>query len=201
VSRLAGHGLEVSGSCYENFEPHPDTNRYPTLWRAKFEGKTLEVPADACEEAKDKVGLKYVEIRYFEVDMQYKGLRVLGAVDVPAESTDSNPPGGGYAVHPLSEEHGGWQWHIRKKNDFQLELNADNSVLRGVDFNARSVMEGGDITGLMAFHFPRNDNAAHGKASLERQSLVTPQPPIHLISWKLCSAHHVLTFIYNIRRH
>lgn len=152
---FAGHGLEVSGSTYSNFEAHPNTWLYPSLWRARFEGKTLEVPIDACDEAKQKVGLKYVEIRYFEIDKTYKGMRVLGAVSVPNESTDDNPPGGGYNQHPLSEDHDGWRWHVRKKNDFQLELNADNSVLRAVDFKAKAVLKGGDITGLMSFHFPR----------------------------------------------
>jgi len=159
-----GHGLEVSGSTYSNFEAHPNEWLYPSLWRARFEGKTLEVPADACEEAKQKVGLKFVEIRYFEIDKTYKGMRVLGAVSVPEESTDDNPPGGGYNHHPLAEDHDGWRWHIRKKNDFQLELNTDNSVLRAVDFKAKAVLKGGDITGLMSFHFPRKSDAHLGSS-------------------------------------
>lgn len=159
-----GHGLEVSGSTYSNFEAHPNTWIYPSLWRAKFEGKTLEVPVDACAEAKQKVGLKYVEIRYFEIDKTYKGMRVLGAVSVPEESTDDNPPGGGYNHHPLADDHDGWRWHIRKKNDFQLELNTDNSVLRAVDFNAKAVRKGGDITGLMSFHFPVKSDASRGSS-------------------------------------
>ena len=63
-------------------------------------------------------------------------------------------------MHPKSENHGGWWWHIRKKEDYQMELNADNSVLRAVDFNAKAVKAGGDITGLMSFHFPRG--GVHG---------------------------------------
>lgn len=118
---------------------------------------------------KQRVGLKWVEIRYFEVDKVYKGLRVLGAVDVPEESTDDNPPGGGYAQHPLSADHDGWRWHVRKKNDIQMELNADNSVLRAVDFKAKAVLAGGDITALMSFCFPRG-----GQDDLLRGSTVIP---------------------------
>ena len=83
---------------------------------------------------------------------------------MPAESTDDNPPGGGYNHHPLADDHDGWRWHIRKRNDFQLELNTDNSVLRAVDFNAKAVRKGGDITGLMSFHFPVKSDASRGSA-------------------------------------
>ena len=43
-------------------------------------------------------------------DQAFKSLKLLGAVDVPEETTDPNALK--WNGNPLSEPTGGWQWHV-----------------------------------------------------------------------------------------
>jgi hypothetical protein len=65
----------------------------------------------------------------------------------------------------VSNDHGGWQWHINEKQDIELELNDDNSVLSSVDFKAKAVMKSGDPTAQMAFHFAKEFDGTVGISS------------------------------------
>ena len=107
-----------------------------------------------------------------------------GGVDLPDESDDTKlkPNGGYFNDLPLSNDFGGWQWHINVKQSIELELNDDNSVLSAVDFKARSVVESGDPTALMAFHFAQERAAlgitSHALGSDSRPSVRLLQPTI-----------------------
>ena len=90
------------------------------------------------------------------------GMRLVGAMDVPSETTDPNVLTWGWA--PLSEKHGTWQWHMIDVMDLQFELNANNTVMRSCNFKDKKVMETGDISANMSFFLAREDE--HGGSSV-----------------------------------
>lgn len=91
----------------------------------------------------------------------------LKGVDLPDESDDTElkPNGGYFNDLPVGNDFDGWYWHINVKQNIELELNDDNSVLSAVDFKAKSVVESGDPTALMAFHFAKGHEEAIGISS------------------------------------
>lgn len=88
-------------------------------------------------------------------------------MDLPDESDDTElkPNGGYFNELPVGNDFDGWYWHINVKQNIELELNDDNSVLSAVDFKAKSVVESGDPTALMAFHFAKGHEEAIGISS------------------------------------
>lgn len=91
-----------------------------------------------------------------------KCMCLVGAMDVPEETSDPNVLTWSWA--PLSEEHGGWQWHIIDVMDLQFELNANNTVMRSCNFKDKKVMETGDISANMSFFLAKEDE--HGGSSV-----------------------------------
>eukprot|EP00729_Bicosta_minor_P021990 gene21990-34181_t len=157
-----GTGMEVRRQLMREYEFHPDREKYPDLFRAKFVGELLQIPGDATIEAQLSEGTHYTQLRYFRVDKSMKCMRLVGAMDVPSETTDPNVLTWGWA--PLSEKHGTWQWHMIDVMDLQFELNANNTVMRSCNFKDKKVMETGDISANMSFFLAREDE--HGGSSV-----------------------------------
>ena len=122
----------------------------------------LQIPGDATLEARLSEGTHYTQLRYFRVDKAMKCMCLVGAMDVPEETSDPNVLTWSWA--PLSEDHGGWQWHIIDVMDLQFELNANNTVMRSCNFKDKKVMETGDISANMSFFLAKEDE--HGGSSV-----------------------------------
>lgn len=144
-----GTGLEVRKETHYGWKPHPDP-AFPDLVRALYIGRTLKVPANASPEVKNCVGTEFVHERFYRIDRDRKALQLLGGNDVPEETTDPYPPR--WEQAPLVKAPvGGWSWHIHPKGDLQHALNANNTVLRCVNFKSGDVIRTGDPTKSMSF--------------------------------------------------
>ena len=112
------------------------------------------MPDNADAEVLQCVGTQFVHERYYRVDRHRKALQLLGGNDVPEETTDPHPPG--WSKVPLVEAPvGGWSWHIHPAGDLQHALNANNTVLRCVNFKSGDVIRTGDPTKSMSFFIAR----------------------------------------------
>jgi hypothetical protein len=126
----------------------------------------LELPQDALPKIKKSLNTHYTQMRYFKVDPNFKSMKLLGAMDLPEETTDVNALS--WSSFPV-EEQGGWVWHAcGDVMDIQFKLNADNTVMRMVNFKDKQVRETGDPTSNMTFFLarPRAGDTDGGGGSL-----------------------------------
>ena len=113
----------------------------------------LEVPNDATPEIKKSLRTHYTQMRYFKIDKIFKSMKLLGAMDLPEETTDSNALS--WSEHPLHEE-GGWKWHVYDGLDIQFKMNSDNTVMRMCNFKDKKVRETGDPTANMSYFLAKS---------------------------------------------
>lgn len=167
-----GHGLDVRMQEYTDFEWHPDAGKYPDLMRMKLGITFVSVPDDAPESDKLEIGNKTVIHRYYKVDRERKSFQLVGTTLIPDETTTTNPDMFEINGQRLSDPHGEWQWHtVTVSTNLQHALNADNTVMREVNFGAPVVKETGDWSKACKFNLavpPHKDLIA---------SKITPPPP------------------------
>lgn len=113
----------------------------------------LELPPNATPEIKKSLSTHYTQMRYFKIDTVFKSMKLLGAMDLPEETTDANALS--WSGFPLHEE-GGWKWHVFDGLDIQFKLNADNTVMRMCNFKDKKVRETGDPTANMSYFLAKS---------------------------------------------
>eukprot|EP00040_Diaphanoeca_grandis_P028590 m.165888 g.165888 ORF g.165888 m.165888 type:complete len:645 (-) comp31402_c1_seq1:67-2001(-) len=164
-----GTGLELRRETHCNFQPHPDKENFPDLFQAEYIGETLSVPDNADPEVLKCVGTQFVNERFYKVDRERKALQLLGGRDVPSATTDPYAPA--WHKAPINEVVGGWQWHIHPAGDLQHALNANNTVLRCVNFKSGEVLRTGDPTKSMSFYFASTKSHSY-KLNSSRKSTI-----------------------------
>ena len=126
-----GASIDVRKQEYTNFRWHPDAQTFPNI---------------ACAYFKD---VRYECDRFFRVDRKRKAMQLIGFSVSPVE---------GRAL----EQHGKWQWYPTIDGDnMQYSLNADNTVLREVNYGDKSVIKTGDWSKNVKFNLalpPEDDH-------------------------------------------
>jgi hypothetical protein len=174
-----GTGLDVRSQEITDFTWHPDPEQYPNLARFKIKINFLEMPADADEAARSDVGLQATSRFYVAVDRDSKTMSAIGFEGVEAESTTDPKDPFGYNLDPMADPAGEWHFHLPDKStDMQFLFNADNTVLRNVNFGDPIVRSTGDWTMNCKFNIAKP--VATGILTpngVRIGNLINPSPP------------------------
>lgn len=134
--------------------------------------KKTSVPDDAAEDIKDAVGKRTCDERYLRVDRTRKVFVAIG-FKFNAEKSDTDDRFG-RGLEPLGEPCGDWQWHTpAASSNLQFILNADNTVLREVNYASAAVKATGDWSKNCKFNL-----VMPSKEELLGSEIAPPEPDL-----------------------
>lgn len=141
-----GHGQAIIELKFYDLEWHPNHTDYPNMAKMMLKATNLQCPSDS----KMSVGEEFVEEWFFLIDRKRKLMQNIGTNKVSKQELSPIDYGPSEKA-PAADK---WTFHVPAPiADIQLELNASNSVVRGVNFKDPAVQLTGDITKNIAFYF------------------------------------------------
>lgn len=145
-----GHGLLIRRLSYWKHESAPGwrNDSESVLFRMWYKAEDLERPADASAELRSGINKQFVQLRYFEACPVKKVFVLLGAEDIPEETTAPvgsyfrySDPKRKHALVTVDRVNAGlepgkrpWKYWALHHRYMQFSLSDDNRVLANIDY-------------------------------------------------------------------
>eukprot|EP00729_Bicosta_minor_P016116 gene16116-13838_t len=171
VSGDLGEGLEIYRQEYSKFEMHPDEENFPNVARARSYATLVEAAKGAPPWKVNRKGKKAAFIVTFNVDRKRKTMKVVGMEWLKYESDEGARNFAFYNTR-RSVDAGDWSWYSSIADE-QAVLNADNTILRKVDYKDDSVIATGDWSKAVVFYLARPPADSGAKIGAD----IAPAPP------------------------